>query len=147
MAKPCIALHERCISPYPFSFLFFFFNVFFLLHHTACRFLVPPNLGLNPGHSAVKVLRINHWTTRELPVLFISKFNDSVNVLVLRKLGFFCFFFFFLLPWWSSGHESVLQCSGYKSDSWSRKIPHATGQLSLCTMTTESLHPRARAPQ
>ena len=23
-------------------------------------------------------------------------------------------------------------------DPWSRKIPHATGQLSLCTMTTEA---------
>ena len=31
-------------------------------------------------------------------------------------------------------------------DSWSRKIPHATEQLSLCT-TTRSPCPRAREPQ
>ena len=29
------------------------------------------------------------------------------------------------------------QCKGHGFDPWSRKIPHATEQLSLCTTTTE----------
>ena len=91
VAKPFIGLHEHHISPYPFLFLFLFFKCSFWLHHTACRLLVPANLGLNPRPSAVKVLSLNQWTTRELRVLCISKLDDGVNVLVLRKLGFFGF--------------------------------------------------------
>ena len=34
------------------------------------------------------------------------------------------------LPWCSSGSESTLQCRGYWFNPWSRKIPHAMGQLS-----------------
>ena len=30
---------------------------------------------------------------------------------------------------------------------WSRKIPHAVGQLSLCFTTAEPTHPRTHAPQ
>ena len=36
---------------------------------------------------------------------------------------------------------------GYRFDPWSGKIPHALGQLSLCTTTTEALSPRAHVPQ
>ena len=40
------------------------------------------------------------------------------------------------LPWWLSGKESTCQCRGYWFNSWSKKIPHAMGQLSLCATTT-----------
>ena len=39
------------------------------------------------------------------------------------------------LPCWSSGWDSACQCRGHGFDPWSRKIPHATGQLSPCTTT------------
>ena len=42
------------------------------------------------------------------------------------------------LPWWSSGKESACQCRGCGFNPWSRKIPHAEGQLSPCTATTEA---------
>ena len=58
------------------------------------------------------------------------------------------------LPWWRSGWESTCQCRGHGFKPWSRKIPHATEQLSPCTTTTEptccnywSPHARAHAPQ
>ena len=37
----------------------------------------------------------------------------------------------------SSGKESICQYREHKFDPWSRKISHATGQLSLCATTTE----------
>ena len=44
------------------------------------------------------------------------------------------------LPWWLSGKESACQCRRYGFDSWSRKIPHISGDsarapklLSLCS--------------
>ena len=37
------------------------------------------------------------------------------------------------LPWWLGGKESTLQCRRHRLDPWSRKIPHASEQLSLCT--------------
>ena len=40
------------------------------------------------------------------------------------------------LSWWSSGWESALKCRGHQLYPWSRRIPHALEQLSLC-MTTE----------
>ena len=33
--------------------------------------------------------------------------------------------------------ESACQCSRHRLDPWSRKIPHATEQLSPCAITTE----------
>ena len=57
------------------------------------------------------------------------------------------------LPWWHSGWESTCQGRGHRFNSWPGKIPHATEQLSPCTITAEpkccsyrSLHSRARAP-
>ena len=41
------------------------------------------------------------------------------------------------LSWRSRDWESACQCREHGFDSWSRKIPHATEQLSLCAMTTE----------
>ena len=37
----------------------------------------------------------------------------------------------------SSGKESIYQYREHKFDPWYRKIPHATGKLSLCATTTE----------
>ena len=41
------------------------------------------------------------------------------------------------LPWWSSGWKSACQCRGHGFSSWSKKIPHAAGQLGPCATTTE----------
>ena len=41
------------------------------------------------------------------------------------------------LPCWFSHQESACQCGGHRFDPWSGKIPHATGQPSLCTTTAE----------
>ena len=43
------------------------------------------------------------------------------------------------LPWWSSGKEYALKCRGHRFDPWSRKVPHAMGQLSPCVTITESI--------
>ena len=51
------------------------------------------------------------------------------------------------LAWWRRGWESARQCMGNGFKPWSRKIPHATEQLSPCATTTEARVPRARAPQ
>ena len=40
--------------------------------------------------------------------------------------------------WWYSGQGSSCQCRGHGFDPWSRRIPHATEQLSPLTTTTES---------
>ena len=45
------------------------------------------------------------------------------------------------LPWWYRGAESARQRRGHRFNPWSGKIPHAAGQLSPSTATTE-----ARAP-
>ena len=41
------------------------------------------------------------------------------------------------LPWWLSGKESACQCKGHRFDPWSRKIPHASEQLSPRATITE----------
>ena len=45
------------------------------------------------------------------------------------------------LSWWLSSRESACQCRRHRFDPWFRKIPCASEQLSLCTMTVESLEP------
>ena len=50
------------------------------------------------------------------------------------------------LPRWLSGKEFTCQCRGHRVHPWVRKIPHATGHLSLCT-TTAALCSRAQEPQ
>ena len=63
------------------------------------------------------------------------------------------------LPWWLSGKDSACQWKRHGFNPWSRKIPHATEQLSLCATTiepvllnplnesTEARCPRAHAMQ
>jgi len=41
------------------------------------------------------------------------------------------------LPWWFSGKESACQCRRHRFNPWSRNIPHAPEQLSLCATTIE----------
>ena len=51
-----------------------------------------------------------------------------------------CFFFKMSLKglrWWHSGLESTYQCRGHRFKPWSRKIPYAMEQLSVCATTTE----------
>ena len=45
------------------------------------------------------------------------------------------------LPWWLNGKESACQCSRDRFDSWSRKIPHATGHGNYWAC---ALEPRSR---
>ena len=47
--------------------------------------------------------------------------------------------------WWSSGKESACQGRGHEFDPWSRKIPHATGQLASLPQPL-SLSSRAHEP-
>ena len=49
--------------------------------------------------------------------------------------------------WWLNGKEPACQCSRYRFQPYSRKIPYASGQLSPRTTTTEAHAPRASAPQ
>ena len=49
------------------------------------------------------------------------------------------------LPWWS-GYESTCQCKRHRFDTWSRKMPHAARQLSLCT-TSAGPNPWTCTPQ
>ena len=49
----------------------FFFSFSFWPRCEACGILVPQP-GIEPAPSAVKVPSPNHWTARELPVMFIS---------------------------------------------------------------------------
>ena len=44
------------------------------------------------------------------------------------------------LSWCSSGKESACQCRGHGFNPWSRKIPHAVGQLSPSNTNTEPTH-------
>ena len=41
------------------------------------------------------------------------------------------------LPWWLSVKESTCQCRRHEFNPWSRKMPHAMEQLSLCTTIIE----------
>ena len=41
------------------------------------------------------------------------------------------------IPWWFRGKESACQCRRHRFDPLSKKIPHASEQLSLCTTTVE----------
>ena len=43
------------------------------------------------------------------------------------------------LFWWSGGLESTCQCRGHGFHPWSGRIPHAMGQLSLCTLRAHAL--------
>ena len=49
-------------------------------------------------------------------------------------------------PWWLSGKESACQCRRHRFDPWSRKMPHAVGQLSRAPQLL-SLQSRAQKPQ
>ena len=43
------------------------------------------------------------------------------------------------LPWWLNGKESTRPCRSPGFDSWSRKTPRVTEQLSQCTTATETV--------
>ena len=56
--------------------MLFAFLLYFLLHHAACRILVPQP-EMEPTSPAVEAWHLNHWTTGEVPICI------------------FCLFFFF----------------------------------------------------
>ena len=51
--------------------------------------------------------------------------------------------FWFRLLWWLRSKESACQCRGHEFNPWSRKIPHAAEQLSLCAPTTAAHKPKS----
>ena len=51
------------------------------------------------------------------------------------------------LPWWYSGSESACSREELVFEPWAGRIPHATGQLSPSTTTTEACSFRAHALQ
>ena len=73
----------------------------------------------------------------------LSPFPASQDLLnyLLTTWYYTCLWFYTLknpgLPWWRSGWESACQCRGHGFEPWSRKIPLAAEQLSLCATTTE----------
>ena len=63
------------------SILIFLFKKIFWLHRAPCGILVP-QLGIEPGPSAVKVQSPNHWTAREF-LVFCPFLNRVVHFLLL----------------------------------------------------------------
>ena len=70
------AVHLPYHSGLHCSFFFFFLLLllFFWLHSVACRIIVPQP-GIEPASPAVEAWSLNHWTTREIPVVSFSKFQ------------------------------------------------------------------------
>ena len=63
--------------------------------------------------------------------LCLQKEHSSANIFILAQRNILMFFI-------SSVHkESACQPRRHRLDPWSGKLPHATGQLSLCTTTAE----------
>ena len=48
-----------------------FFKIYFWPHHAACGILAPCP-GIEPAPSALEAQSLNHWTTREVPLLSLS---------------------------------------------------------------------------
>lgn len=100
----------------------------------------PRNHWINPSSPAlfsstethISRLKSKHWLfttmwknneqlqTDSLPAILLFNFIKNESV--------------WGLPWWLRGGESACQ-SGFAS--WSRRIPHAAGQLNPCTTATE----------
>ena len=80
-----------------------------------------PTPGSLPGkfHGRRNLAGYSPWACRE---------SDVTEAVVFKEL-----------PWWLSGKESTCQCRGHWFNPWSRKIPHAMGQLSLCATTPEAV--------
>ena len=78
-----------------------------------------------------------------LLVAVLCNFNASIYTVSPNYPGFFiCKFTYSLkficgLPWWLSGKEFACRCRRHRFDHWSRKIPHAGEQQSLCTTAVD----------
>ena len=78
------ALHQPVHNMLVFILiLFYLIYLFFLLHPVAYRTLVPKP-GIEPMPSAVKVLSLNHWTSREVTRLIFRKYTSSPNDTFLK---------------------------------------------------------------
>ena len=63
----------KCTEIYTFTgWILRYVNFFFWLHQVECGILVPQP-GIKPVPPAVEVQSSNHWTTKEVPELFLLK--------------------------------------------------------------------------
>ena len=81
------------------------------------------------GCKHITVTLIEQYHQRKVQIKWHSKLLLHSQVLIIMS-GF---------PWCLSGEESPNQCRGQGFNPWSRKIPHATEQLSPCATTTEPM--------
>ena len=93
------------------------------------------DVGSIPGQGA-KISHASGTKNRNINYIITNSIKTSKMVHIKKKKILW-------LPWWLSGKESACQCRRHESDPWSRKIPHAEGQLSPCATATEPvLKPR-----
>ena len=78
------ALHQPVHNMLVFILiLFYLIYLFFWLHPVACRTLVPKP-GIEPMPSVVKVMSLNHWTTREVTRVIFRKYTSCPNDTFLK---------------------------------------------------------------
>ena len=83
------------------------------------------------------------WLRKKMILLPLEMHTDVVWNVRTWYLGFALKMLCRGLPRWLSGKESNLQCRRHQFDPWSRKIPHAAGQLSPCAVATEARAPKS----
>ena len=117
-----------------------------LLHWEAgSLLLVPPGKSLETSQQHIKELMTpSLWRT-----LLWALWHFSCLVFLLHLCLFLCLPCLFILldaslklefpglPWWFSGKESGHQWRRLEFDPWSRRISHASGQLSPLATTIE----------
>ena len=95
------------------------------------------------GHSCLEAMAVRHSS---VPPSFSFFFSFPISLYPLFQLAGFCSLDVMVKDLCSGMRrgnkslnqwESTCQCRGHGLDSWSRKIPHATGQLSPWATTTE----------
>ena len=107
------------------------------------RHLGSPCLYIHRGSYGSLPLRfgVENWEGRLLfyifPIILKFFYNKLCHIGNEKQSSEFCR--------WSSGEESSCQCRGHRFDPWSRKIPHASKQLSPCATAVEACASRAFA--
>ena len=109
---------------YQNSFHLLVFVLPFYLYVLFYLFLAVLHCLWEPQPSAVKAQNLNRWTAREFPVLYFLNMSSKKNLNESNFPG-------------GSVVKNLLANSGNVFNPWSRKISHATGQLSPCTITTD----------
>ena len=113
------------------------------------RFLILPNTGYYHSFFMIAILWARIPGVMSLQFWFSISLVATVEHLFMcllatcvsssqKCLGTYTHFKIGLgLPWWLSGKVSACQCRKHGFNPWPGKIPHALGQLSPCTTTTE----------